>query len=33
MQYGNFAANKPMIDSSIAANNALASKFGMTGGG
>lgn len=33
MQYGNYTANKPLIDSSIAANNALASKFGMTGGG
>lgn len=28
MQYGNFAMNKPLIDSSIAANNALASRYG-----
>lgn len=31
MQYGNFMMNKPLIDSSINANNAIAQKYGMTG--
>lgn len=30
-QFGSYTMNKPLIDSSIAANNAIATKYGMTG--
>lgn len=31
-QFGNYTMNKPLIDSSMRANDAIAAKYGMTGG-